>query len=145
MKLNEEMIRSIEEAIRRGMSNKKTCDLVGINEDTFYAWQKKYSEFSERIKKARAQKIQILLDHIRVAGMGRIKVKAVCPNKECGREFEHLVELPTKAWQALAWILERTEFDEFGLKQKVALEGKDGEAPILKVIYEKGDVRNPSA
>ena len=117
MKYSEEIIKVIEGAINRGVSIKKTCDLVGITQETFYQWMKdpEKTEFSDRIKKARSSKIANLLDHIRTAGIGKRDI--TCP--KCDHAFS--IELPTKQWQSLAWILERTEFNDFGVKQKIIL------------------------
>jgi len=120
MKYTEEIIRQIEGSIKRGVSQTKTCDLVGISDDTFFRWMKK-KEFSERIKKARANKIAFLLDNIRTAGLGELIVKC----DKCGEEKR--VTIPTRQWQALAWILERTEADEFVIKMKTEISGKDGD------------------
>ena len=130
----------IEQAIRRGLSNKRAAEVAGIDESTFYDWMAD-PEFSKCIKKARAHKIEYLLDLVRVAGVGQKRVQ--CPH--CGKS--HVVDLPTKNWQSLAWILERTEREEFHLKSKTEHElppgstggivfympdnGRDGMMPVL--------------
>ena len=99
-KYNEQLVKAIEKAIESGMSNIKACDLVGIAEPTFYKWLDEKVEFSKRIKAARSNKIKRLLKTIDTAGK--------------------------KQWQAAAWILERTEFKEYGNKSKHEVTGEDG-------------------
>jgi len=122
MKYTEQIIEQIESSIQRGVSIKRTCDLVGISQETFYQWMKDKDkvEFSDRIKRARAEKIAFLLDNIRVAGIGQ----TICTCRECGAK--NTVTIPTKQWQSLAWILERTESDDFVVKVKNEVTGKDG-------------------
>jgi transposase len=36
-----------------GLSNKQIAHNIGINEDTLYTWQKKYTEFAEALKKSK--------------------------------------------------------------------------------------------
>ena len=102
MKYTDELVNTLVKSIETGLSIKKACDYVGISQKTFYQWVNEKSEFSNKIKKARATKINNLLEQIRISGMGETTVE--CPHcKE-----KHVVKLPSKAWQALAWILERT-------------------------------------
>lgn len=122
MKYTEEIIQQIETSIKRGVSIKRTCDFVGISTETFFKWMKDEEkvDFSDRIKRARAEKIAFLLDNIRVAGIGEIVYK--CDN--CGKEKK--ITIPTKSWQALAWLLERTESKDFAIRQKTEHSGQIG-------------------
>jgi len=125
MKYCEEIVVQLEEAIKSGLSDKKSCDLVGINKVTFYRWQNKYlqddktpnpvykSNLSNRLKKARAEKCKLYAEMIKTAGIGEFE--ATCPH--CNEK--HIIKLPQKQWQAIAWLAERTEFDEFGARQKI--------------------------
>ena len=128
MKYTKEIIKQLEDAIRSGLSNVKACELVGINPTTLYGWMKEKSYFYNRIKKARAEKCKLYADTIKAAGLGH--VSATCP--ECGCEFE--VMISKAQWQAIAWLAERTEFDEFGNKQRVEHTGKDGEPIAIKEV-----------
>ena len=120
MKYTEETIKQLETAIQQGMSKSKACELVGIADMTYDRWMQK-KEFAERMKKARAKKIAYLLSHIRLAGIGELTVEC----EKCGAKKE--ITIPTRQWQALAWILERTEGDEFVVKTKTEISGKDGQ------------------
>ena len=42
------------------------------------------------------------------------------------------------SWQAAAWFLERTDFEEFGNKSKFEHTGKDGKPVTIIVEYEDG-------
>jgi len=54
-KYSKKMLRLAEELARKGNNNREIAQKLGIHEDTFYTWLKKYSEFSETIKKAREE------------------------------------------------------------------------------------------
>ena len=45
--------KEIEEWISKGATNKEVAEMLGINEDTFYQYLKRYTEFTELIKRAR--------------------------------------------------------------------------------------------
>ena len=92
---------------------------------------KEKSEFSERIKKARAQKCRLYASVIKAAGIGEIKTD--CP--ECGKEIT--IKIPNKQWQAIAWLAERTEVEEFGAKIRHQHGGEDGQPikHVIEVVY----------
>ena len=129
----EEMVQKIEKAIKSGLSLRKTCELVDIAQQTFFDWMDKKPEFSERIKRARFEKITKLLEHIKAAGIGKKEITIIVTCPKCQHNFTETreIEISTKQWQALSWILERTEFDEFGLKMKHEHEAKE---PIEIVV-----------
>lgn len=43
----------VEGWAREGLTNEQIADNLGINQDTFYTYKKKYSEFSEALKKGK--------------------------------------------------------------------------------------------
>lgn len=91
-KYSAELTAKICELLAEGLSTAKVCDLVGINPDTFTEWNKSNPEFSEAIKKAKAE-----------------------------NERWHLAQIRTGAreghWQASAWYLERTQPATYGRVQ----------------------------
>ncbi len=93
MKYTTENIEAFLTAIRHGMSIKNTCELVGINQDTYFTWMKEHPEFSDKVKRARGERTLEALKVIRGAAI--------------------------KSWQAAAWFLERTFPDQYGLKTQV--------------------------
>lgn len=121
-KYTEENITVILNAIKNGVPIKKACHLIGIKRDTFYKWLKDDTkDLKERVLKARTEKMLYLLSLIRTAGLGEMKVKCpgcVCDCGKTNRPIEFKAKVP-KNWQPLAWILERTERDDFALYSKV--------------------------
>lgn len=106
-KYNPEIISDICKYLRAGNTQKDTCILVGINNDTFHEWMKK-AEFSEQIKKAQ---------------------------QECkSRNIAIIQKAAEKTWQAAAWWLERKHKDEFALRTENT--GKDG-APLTGLVIIK--------
>lgn len=111
-KYTPEVVKELVKIIAGGHSHKTACGFVGINRDTFYQWMKKYSDFSDTIKKAENQAKIGLLEKIKKAG------------------DDH--------WQAAAWILERRWPDEFAQKQWPGSDedGKDRVDELAKIIAE---------
>lgn len=104
-----EIVQEICSKIELGTMNKDAAMIVGISEETFYAWQRPFEsdgvtpnpeyhpEFSVLVKKAQALRKQNLIGTILNASL--------------------------KNWQAAAWYLERVHPDEFALKQQVQHSG----------------------
>lgn len=51
--LTKDKLATVERWKRHGLANKQIADNIGISEETFYQWVKKYSEFAEAIKKGK--------------------------------------------------------------------------------------------
>lgn len=51
--LTKKGLAEIKEYAEQGLTDKQIIELIGINQDTFYDWKKRFSEFSETIKKGR--------------------------------------------------------------------------------------------
>lgn len=115
-KLNEQTQAVLVDAIRKGNYIDNAAAMAGITESSYYLWIERgeadieagktttYSEFSEAIKRAKAEGEQIDLDHIAdAAGKGN--------------------------WQAAAWRLERRFPTKWGKQDKLQLEhsGKIGQ------------------
>lgn len=118
-KLNEQTQAVLVEAIRKGNYIDNAAAMAGIAESSYYHWIERgdadieagkvtiYSEFSEAIKRAKAEGEQIDLDLIAdAAGKGN--------------------------WQAAAWRLERRFPTKWGKQDKLQLEhsGKIGAAEM---------------
>lgn len=99
--LNDQMIKNAVKAIGMGVTDRAAQDLLGITHDTWYTWIEKgeaqpnsiYAEFTDAIKKARAQLQADCIRRVKLAG--------------------------SREWQAAAWILERKWSEDFGKKDKV--------------------------
>lgn len=109
LKLNETIKDALIKCIRAGLSYKRAADFCGISEQSFIDYRRQgqrdseaerksiCSELFEGIKKAEAEAILLRLKNIQDASK------------------EH--------WQASAWFLERKYPDEWGKKDRHALEG----------------------
>ena len=51
--ITDDGLATVERWKRHGLSNKQIADNIGITEETFYQWVKRFSEFAEAIKKGR--------------------------------------------------------------------------------------------
>ena len=128
--LTKEIQTQIVEILETGNYQKTAYESLGIPEATYFNWLKegekaeakegkltkkeeKYIEFLESIKRAVQVARQVNLAVIRKAA-------------EEG------------SWQAAAWFLERTSFEEFGNKSKFEHSGKDGKPMTIIVEYEDG-------
>lgn len=52
-KYNPDNLLLIGRWVRNGATNKEICDKLGINQNTFYTWIKKYGEFREVLKRTK--------------------------------------------------------------------------------------------
>ena len=89
-KYNEERAAQIEQAIGVGATRKLACLYAGIDIGTLENWEKRYSVFSERLKKAEGR-----------ASIGWLAKIEKAANEE---------------WQAAAWKLERRYPQDYGRK-----------------------------
>ncbi len=123
-KLTPELIEIVERLIDSGMSVSAVCDAVGVARPTFYQWvslgekgtsKDIYTEFADRVKKARAI--------VQARWLERIEVAAQDP----------------KTWTAAAWLLERSFPQEFGRRTAVDVTVReDVVAEIERLSYELG-------
>lgn len=51
----EARVRVIVEALKSGAYEKDACLVAGITDDTFANWKRRYSDFSERVTRAKAE------------------------------------------------------------------------------------------
>ena len=107
----EELQAKVVAFLRNGNYVSTACQANGLGISTFYAWTERgeadieagvasvYSEFVEACTRAKAEGRAVLLNTIRKAGVGD--------------------ERKAGDWKAAAWILERTNPDEFGPRREV--------------------------
>jgi hypothetical protein len=114
-KFNEERSQKIIEALRGGNTRKASAEYAGINQDTLADWAKRYSDFSDSIKKAEAD--------------AEVRNVAI------------ISKAASETWQAAAWWLERRRHEDWKKRDETALTGKDGKD--LKIIVERHK-RNPT-
>lgn len=108
------IITQLETVLSSGATVKDACAYVGIHVDTFYDWCNKDSEFSDSMKKARAQ--------AKVASVAVIR-KAAQSN-----------------WQAAAWFLERSDPENWGRTTKHILDVEPGLLKRLQEAAKENDV-----
>lgn len=101
---NERIREAFLKAVRLGMSNEKACDYAGIEECTFYAYTN------------RAEK------DIKAGKKDTINIKFQKEYKKAKADFilRHVTRITQASdngtWQASAWLLERRQPKDFGLK-----------------------------
>lgn len=127
-KLTPELQARIVDVLAAGNYIEAACDFVGINPDTYHEWIKRgergnakdreggYTDFSDAVKKARAQ----------------AEIGSVARIRKAGMDGE---------WQADAWYLERSHPDRWG--RRMAQVEQSGEV-IVRVEY-GNDRRNRKA
>ena len=84
--------------------------LAGVPESTGRGWMEQFPDFSEGIKRARAQARQEALDTIKKGNTGK----------------------DGPAWQSAAWFLERSDFENWGNKSRQEITGADGGPLIIE-------------
>ncbi len=107
-----------------GFTYKEAIDSVGIDESTFYRWQKQgkvqkkgqYFEFYKELKKANLMAKKVHLSNIHKQAQGGQDIQKIREKIIEGKliEREILKEKTQPIWQASAWILERRYPNEFG-------------------------------
>lgn len=107
-KYSRAVVKKICGMISRGLNYSQAAEAVGIHRDTFNDWANTKLDFSDALKKAKAQGIDRRLKRI-----------------------EHAAEKGN--WQADAWWLERVCRDQFG-RTKIELAGADGKPLATPVI-----------
>lgn len=80
--LTEDKLATVERWKRHGLANKQIADNIGISEETFYQWVKKYTEFAEAIKKGK----EVIVCELENALIKRAK----------GYDVEEIVYLPER-------------------------------------------------
>ena len=110
-KFNAERVDTLVKWLKLGYYIDEACHMAGIHRDTYYAWLKKadegiqeYSDFSDTIKKARAEAEGAHIMNIRKAADNGV-------------------------WQASAWFLERAYPTRWG-KKNPDLINTDSDEPV---------------
>lgn len=114
MKYGKQLTEDICRELELGMSREDVCTMKSINQDTFYDWMKKKSEFSESIKRAEMRCKERCIKIVQKAALG--------------------------TWQAASWWLERKYRNEFSLRTE--LTGPGGKAlAAIPVVVDKQDTK----
>ena len=112
-KFSPPVVKTICDMISRGLNYSQAAEAAGIHRDTLNEWERKFPDFSDALKKAKAQGIDRRLKRIETAG--------------------------NKYWQADAWWLERNCPEQWGRKDKLQQEITNTTPPKSKVVIYKPD------
>lgn len=150
-KLTQELQDQICRVLRAGNYIEDTCAYVGIAESTFYEWVRRgergwkidreagYSEFSEAVKKARAEAAVSSVARIRKAAQGELEVKRKVTTKSDGTQVIETTLQPPQ-WQADAWYLERSYPHRWGRRvMQQEITGEDGGEVTIRVVYDESN------
>lgn len=113
---DEDLRKNLLGAISEGMSEKSSCELVGISEEAINSWKRKgakgqqpYAEFVQDLKKARQAAVLVRVRNLRKAASNG-------------------------AWQADAWWLERMYPEEFGRRDNAPPKDDGGLEKVADAI-----------
>ncbi len=117
-KLTAKTVQAITKALGKGASYKVAAAYGDISEGTMHQWRKDHPEFSEQVKRARAEAVMARVERIETAAK-------------------------SGSWQADAWWLERAEREDWGRHEKVEHTG-DGGGPvvIIRPEYKEAPSKN---
>jgi len=130
-KLTKELTKELVMHLENGVTPMTAIEIVGLAQSCYYDYKahgekdikagikSDFSDFSDAIKKARANAIARALVNIQKAG------------------------LSGKSWQALAWYLERTCPEQFALRQRtdITVERKNEDEGVKQFVIEPTKVR----
>jgi len=153
--LTKEIQAQIVEILEAGNYQKTAYESLGIPKATYFNWLKEgetaeskegkltkkeetYLDFLDSIKKAVQVARQKNLQCIQDATQGGAVISETNYYDRSGSLTSTKTVYTVPQWQAAAWFLERTDFDEFGNKSKFEHSGKDGKPITLIVEYEDG-------
>ena len=126
--LNKAVRKQLVEILEAGNFQKTAYESLGIPEATYFHWLKE-GEKAESKEGELTEKEEICLEFLE--SIKRAVQKARQVNLAVIRKAAE-----NGSWQAAAWFLERTDFDEFGNKSKLEHTGSDGKPMVFKVIYD---------
>jgi hypothetical protein len=135
-KFNDELVRNIEQLLEEGISNKQTCEAVGISDVLFYSWIKKDPRpiwhckcvvkgkdidgnsieinklWEKKPKSGKCRKCKGRITK-KLKFLNRIKKARV---KGQRKHLKNIRDAGSSHWQASAWTLERTNPGDYALK-----------------------------
>ena len=104
MKLDDECIQQLVEAMKDGLSIDIACDYVGINRSTFFRWQKNAKQIYKELGEGTRKPSKLTPRQEKLVAFLKQMLQAVA-----AYELELLKRIKEQSprWQASAWILER--------------------------------------
>lgn len=134
IKLSDDNLLALKEAIMQSIPFGTACVLAGISEASFYAWRAEAVELEQAIAKGRrraprsdrGKRLLELLETIKRAKATAIK-RNLLVISTAGKEPKH--------WTASAWILERLDPEQFGRNRlDITLKGGPSQMTLDKMI-----------
>ena len=116
-KISKELVDEILTYKENGLSDKDICDMVGIEDATFYRWLKEAeTEIDGNNPNRKASNLELKKDLREGLKRARVAFKAF--------HIQNITKASKKEWTASAWILERMYPKEFGrIDRQVAVQG----------------------
>ena len=130
-KINKEVVDEILTYKENGLSDKDICDMVGIDQATFYRWLREAeTEIDGNNPERRASNLELKKELSQGLKRAQAAFKAY--------HIQNITKASRKEWTASAWMLERMYPKEFGrIDRQVALMGEAGkENGMLDEILE---------
>ena len=117
-KISKDMVDEILTYKENGLSDKDICDMVGIDQSTFYAWLKEAETGVDYHNSERpAPNLELKIELAEGLKRARAAFKAF--------HIQNITKASKKEWTASAWILERMFPREFGrIDRQIALQGE---------------------
>ena len=117
-KISKDMVDEILTYKENGLSDKDICDMVGIDQSTFYGWLKEAeTEIDRNNPNREAQELELKKELSQGLKRARAAFKAF--------HIQNITKASKKEWTASAWILERMFPREFGrIDRQIALQGE---------------------
>ena len=117
-KISKDMVDEILTYKENGLSDKDICDMVGIDQSTFYCWLKEAETGIDSHNPERpAPNLELKIELANGLKRARAAFKAF--------HIQNITKASKKEWTASAWILERMFPREFGrIDRQIALQGE---------------------
>lgn len=123
LKLTKKLIEKASKLIQAGNYTVTVCNMLGIDESTWYKWIKKGKDDLENEKKSMYVQFFKSIQ----------KAEAIAEARNVGI----IQSAASSTWQAAAWYLERKHFDRWGRKEHHEITGKDGGAVEVEMARKK--------
>lgn len=145
-KLTVELQKIFIELARAGNTVRASCSICGIMQPTYYAWlhardrdaeagkKTAYTLFFAAIEKARGEFQAEQLDIIRQAAIKSGTLRKEVVVDEEGASTTKTVETQTTDWGAAAWLLERSDPENFGKKNTTEITAGQGTTIKFEIV-----------
>lgn len=134
-KLTPQRRAKIYKCLEDGLTDKATCAICGINQDTFYCWIKEKSEFSEAVHKKRQSAEQELYNELKEIATQKIPLSELTM-----KDRQAIVPLINTKARTLEWMLTHRYSDSYAERviQEERTEQKDPYTIMIEAIDSGG-------